>query len=82
NEKKLNQSAVEEIQSNNKQIQEIRQRAANENRQLSVSEAQMISDLSKNTAEAYVNTLDVSAEQRRSILKAMTGDVANATEEE
>lgn len=82
NEKKINQSAVEEIQSNNKQIQEIRQRAANENRQLSVSEAQMINDLSKNTAEAYVNTLDVSAEQRRSILKAMTGDVANATEEE
>ena len=38
---------MEEIQSNNKQIQEIRQRAANENRQLSVSEAQMISDLSK-----------------------------------
>lgn len=55
---------MEEIQSNNKQIQEIRQRAANENRQLSVSEAQMISDLSKNTAEAYVNTLDVSAEQK------------------
>ena len=82
NEKKINQSAVEEIESNNKQIQEIRQRAANENRQLSVSEAQMINDLSKNTAEAYVNTLDVSAEQRRSILKAMTGDVANATEEE
>lgn len=82
NEKKINQSAVEEIQTNNKQIQEIRQRAANENRQLSVSEAQMINDLSKNTAEAYVNTLDVSAEQRRSILKAMTGDVANATEEE
>lgn len=82
NEKKLNQSAVEEIQSNNKQIQEIRQRAANENRQLSVSEAQMISDLSKNTAEAYFNTLDVSAEQKRTILKSMTGDVANATKEE
>ncbi|EHH1620871.1 phage tail tape measure protein [Enterococcus faecalis] len=82
NEKKLNQSAVEEIQSNNKQIQEIRQRAANENRQLSVSEAQMISDLSKNTAEAYVNTLDVSAEQKRTILRSMTGDVANATKEE
>ncbi|UYY19337.1 phage tail tape measure protein [Enterococcus faecalis] len=82
NEKKLNQSAVEEIQSNNKQIQEIRQRAANENRQLSVSEAQMISDLSKNTAEAYVNTLDVSAEQKRTILKSMTGDVASATKEE
>ncbi|HHD1561559.1 TPA: phage tail tape measure protein [Enterococcus faecalis] len=82
NEKKLNQSAMEEIQSNNKQIQEIRQRAANENRQLSVSEAQMISDLSKNTAEAYVNTLDVSAEQKRTILKSMTGDVANATKEE
>ncbi|MFG5501923.1 hypothetical protein ACFJYO_16155, partial [Enterococcus faecalis] len=63
-------------------IQEIRQRAANENRQLSVSEAQMISDLSKNTAEAYVNTLDVSAEQKRTILKSMTGDVANATKEE
>lgn len=82
NEKSMNQSAIETIQAKNKQIQEIRKRATNENRQLSVSEAQMISDLSKSTAEAYVNTLDVSAEQKRSILKAMTGDVANATQEE
>lgn len=82
NEKSMNQSAIETIQANNKQIQEIRKRAANENRQLSINEAQMISDLSKSTAEAYVNTLDVSAEQKRSILKAMTGDVANATQEE
>lgn len=82
NEKKINQDSLETIQANNARIQEIRQKASNENREISIAEAKMISDLSKSTAESYVDTLDVSAQQRKTILSAMTGDVANATEEE
>ncbi|HGF7174117.1 phage tail tape measure protein [Enterococcus hirae] len=82
NEKEMNQSALENIQENNERIKEIREKASQEHRDISVAEAQMISDLSKDTAEQYVNTLDVSAEQRKAILNSMTGDVANATEEQ
>lgn len=82
NEKELNQSALEKIQENNDRIKEIREKASQEHRDISVAEAQMISDLSKDTAEQYVNTLDVSAEQRKAILNSMTGDVANATKEQ
>lgn len=82
NEKDMNQSALEKIQENNERIKEIREKSSKEHRDISVAEAQMISDLSKDTAEQYVNTLDVSAEQRKAILNSMTGDVANATKEQ
>lgn len=36
----------------------------------------------KGTSQAYVDTLDVSAKDRKKILSAMNGDVAQATEEE
>lgn len=82
NEKDMNQSALEKIQENNERIKEIREKSSKEHRDIIVAEAQMISDLSKDTAEQYVNTLDVSAEQRKAILNSMTGDVANATKEQ
>ena len=82
NEKEMNQSALAKIQENNDRIKEIREKASKEQRDISVAEAQMISDLSKDTAEQYVNTLDVSTEQRRAILSSMTGDIANATKEQ
>ncbi|HFQ3679274.1 TPA: phage tail tape measure protein [Enterococcus faecium] len=82
NEKEINQSALEKIQENNDRIKEIREKASKEHRDISVAEAQMISDLSKNTAEQYVNTLDVSAEQRKAILNSMTGDVSQASKEQ
>lgn len=82
NEKEINQSALEKIQENNDRIKEIREKASKEHRDISVAEAQMISDLSKNTAEQYVNTLDVSAEQRKAILNSMTGDVFQASKEQ
>ncbi|HGF7447992.1 TPA: phage tail tape measure protein [Enterococcus faecium] len=82
NEKEMNQSALEKIQENNDRIKEIREKASKEHRDISVAEAQMISDLSKNTAEQYVNTLDVSAEQRKAILNSMTGDVSQASKEQ
>ncbi|HAP6128233.1 TPA: phage tail tape measure protein [Enterococcus faecium] len=82
NEKEMNQSALEKIQENNDRIKEIREKASKEHRDISVAEAQMISDLSKNTAEQYVNTLDVSAEQRKAILNSMTGDISQASKEQ
>ncbi|EPI2200601.1 phage tail tape measure protein [Enterococcus hirae] len=82
NEKAMNQSALEKIQENNERIKEIREKASREHRDISVAEAQMISDLSKNTAEQYVNTLDISAEQRKAILNSMTGDISKASKEQ
>lgn len=82
NEKEMNQSALKNIQENNERIKEVREKASKENRDISIAEAQMISDISKNTAEEYVNTLDVSAEQKKAILNSMTGDVSNATKEQ
>ncbi|ENZ5598933.1 phage tail tape measure protein [Enterococcus hirae] len=82
NEKAMNQSALEKIKENNERIKEIREKASREHRDISVAEAQMISDLSKNTAEQYVNTLDISAEQRKAILISMTGDISKASKEQ
>ncbi|WP_423250544.1 phage tail tape measure protein [Enterococcus hirae] len=82
NEKAMNQSALEKIKENNERIKEIREKASREHRDISVAEAQMISDLSKNTAEQYVNTLDISAEQRKAILNSMTGDISKASKEQ
>ena len=82
NEKAMNQSALEKIKENNERIKEIREKASREHRDISVAEAQMISDLSKNTAEQYVNTLDISAEQRKAILNSMTGDISKASKKQ
>ncbi|WP_424685147.1 phage tail tape measure protein [Enterococcus sp.] len=76
------QKALEVIQQNNDRIAEIRQDASQNNRELSAAEAKIISDLAKNTTEEYVKTLDLSAEEKKKVLAAMTGDVSQATEEE
>lgn len=82
NEKEMNQSALDKIKENNERVKEIREKASKENRNISIAEAQMISDISKNTAEEYVNTLDVSAQQKKAILNSMTGDVSKASKEQ
>ncbi|MGG5359334.1 hypothetical protein IGI57_000278 [Enterococcus sp. DIV0213j] len=82
NEKQENQSALERIKSNNDEIKKIREKAASEHRDINVVEAKMIRDLSEDTSKAYVDTLDVSAQQRKTILQAMTGDVESATKDE
>ena len=74
--------SLSKIKDNNEEIKKIRERAANQNRDLTVSELQQIQDLMKGTSQAYVDTLDVSAKDRKKILSAMNGDVAQATEEE
>ncbi|MFZ4973365.1 phage tail tape measure protein [Enterococcus casseliflavus] len=76
------ESALQTVQENTARITEIKKDASNSNREISLSEAKIIHDLAKNTTQAYVETLDVSANEKKKILAAMNADVANATEEE
>ncbi|HFD1784020.1 TPA: phage tail tape measure protein, partial [Enterococcus hirae] len=69
------------IQENNEKIKQIRQNAANEGRELTANELKIIQDLSTETSKSYIETLDVTAKERKSILAAMNGDVEQATEE-
>lgn len=81
-EKERNERSLATVEENNAHIKALREKASNENRELTLSEAKQIQDLSTKSAEAYVETLDVSAEQKRAILKSMTADVSSATKEE
>lgn len=81
-EKEKAENALKIIQENTDRISEIKKNASNNDRELSVNEAKMIQDLAENTTRAYVDTLDVSAKEKKKILAAMNGDVSKASEEE
>ncbi|WP_407372328.1 phage tail tape measure protein [Carnobacterium sp.] len=80
--KKKAEESLKIVSDNNKRIQEINSRAAKENRSATISENQIILDLNRESAEAYVNTLQVSQEERNNILNAMNGDVEKSTKEQ
>lgn len=81
-EKEVMGKSLSTIQENNEEIKRIRQNAANEGRKLTASELKIIQDLSTETSKSYIETLDITAKERKSILAAMTGDVEQATEAE
>ncbi|MEQ7028415.1 phage tail tape measure protein [Enterococcus gallinarum] len=81
-EKSKAESALQTVQENTDRITSIKKAASNNSREISVSEAKIIQDLAKNTTEAYIETLDVSASEKKKILTAMTADVSNATQAE
>lgn len=81
-EKEKAEDALKIIQENTDRISEIKKNASGNDRELSVNEAKMIQDLAENTTRAYVETLDVSAKEKKKILAAMNGDVSKASEEE
>lgn len=81
-EKEKAETALKTIQENTARISEIKKNAANNDRELSINEAKIIKDLAENTTRAYVDTLDVSAKEKKKILAAMNGDVSKASEEE
>lgn len=76
------QNALEIVQSNSARITDIRNDASKNNREISAAESKIIKDLAIDTTQAYVETLDVSANEKKKILDAMNADVASATEEE
>lgn len=76
------ETALEIVQQNNERIKKIRDNASKHNRDLSISEAKQLQDLAKESSEAYVRTLDLSANEQQLVLQAMTGDVSSATKEQ
>lgn len=81
-EKSKAESALQTVKENTDRITSIKKAASNNSREISVSEAKIIQDLAKNTTQAYIETLDVSASEKKKILTAMTADVSNATQAE
>lgn len=81
-EKKEAEKALETVQKNSDRITQIKKNASDNSREISAAEAKIIQDLAKGTTSAYVETLDVSAAEKRKILNAMNGDVAKASKEE
>lgn len=76
------QRSLEIVQDNNERINQIRQDASNRGVEISTAESKIIQDLARESTQAYVETLDVSAKEKQTILDAMTGDVENATKEQ
>lgn len=76
------ENALVTVQENTQRISEIKATAARNDRELSISENKIIQDLARDTTRAYVETLDVSAEEKSRILDAMNADVENATKEQ
>lgn len=80
--KKQAETSLTIVEENNARIAEIREGAANHNRELSFLEAAMIKDINQESAEAYINTLKISQQEKQTILDAMNGDVEQASQEE
>ncbi|OJG71790.1 phage tail tape measure protein, TP901 family, core region [Enterococcus phoeniculicola] len=82
NEKVQAEGALEVIQANSERITDIKRQASNEGREINASEAKIIKSLNQDTLQNYVDTLDLTVEEKKKVLSAMTGDVANASEKE
>jgi len=76
---KVAEDALGKIQENQERVNQIRQQASDNNRELTASEAQQINDIYKNSATQYVRTLKISKDEQDAILTAMTGDVESAS---
>lgn len=81
-EKKKTETALETVQKNNERIYEMKKNASDKGVELSVVESKIIQDLAEQSTRAYVDTLDLSAKEKKKVLDAMTGDVSNASNEE
>lgn len=80
--KEETEKALVTIQENTERISEIKKVASERDTGISASEAKIVQDLAKESTRAYVDTLDISAKEKKKILSAMTGDVSKASKEE
>lgn len=80
--KKRAEESLKIVEDNNKKIQEINDIAAKNNREKTIYDNKRILDLNRESAEAYVNTLQISQKERETILNAMNGDVEKSTKQQ
>ncbi|MEC6747330.1 phage tail tape measure protein [Marinilactibacillus sp. XAAS-LB27] len=79
---KTREDTLQIVEENNKRVAEIRERAANENRENSILEAGIIRDLMQESAAEYLKITIKDADDRQTVMDALTGNVAEATEEQ
>lgn len=75
------EKALEEVQVYNARITEIRANAAENQRELTIHEAEQIRQINQASAESYIKTLGITQEEQNELLGAMTGDVEEATKD-
>lgn len=73
---------LEIVKTNNEKIQSIREQASNSHRELTYNDTIRIKALAEESATAYVESLGKGQKETQEILKAMTGDVTQATKDQ
>lgn len=76
------QEALSIVQENNEKITAMKEKASQRGIEISAAEAKIIKSLAQESTEAYVDTLDLGAKEKKNILAAMTGDVEKASKDE
>src|SRR5699024_1270014 len=72
----------EVIKENNEEIARIQQQASDENRELNAQELAYINELQRYSTDEYISILDITAEEEKTIRRALSGDVENITKEQ
>jgi TP901 family phage tail tape measure protein len=80
--KAMMEESLEAVRAHNERVTEIRQNAANNNRDITAAEAKQIQDLNAASAESYVKTLGLTQDEQQTVLNAMTGNVEEATKKQ
>lgn len=70
------------IEENNARVAELRQEAADNNREITTAEAKIIRGLMEESAAEYLKITIEDADARKQVMDALTGDVASATKEQ
>lgn len=73
---------LEIVKTNNEKIQSIREQASKSHRELTYNDTIRIKALAEESATAYVESLGKGQKETQEILKAMTGDVTQATKDQ
>lgn len=76
------EKALKIVQENNARVQQIREQAANNHRELTITEANQVKALMLQSASEYLSITVTDANDRKQVLDALTGDVSTATEEQ
>lgn len=80
--KKQAESSLKIVEENNARIAEIMEQSRSDEYGLSFINAARIKTLNQQSAEAYIDTLKISQQEKQTILDAMNGDVEKASQEE
>lgn len=76
------ESTLQIVEENNQRVAEIRKRAADNNRESTIAEADIIKSLMQESAEEYLKITIKDADAREQVMNALTGNVEEASQEQ